>query len=93
MEVFWQRGSISIREVREALPTPRPAYTSSLTFARIAQAEHALGNQEAAAHAHTEVEKGYTAAVNELPQVQGLTAEQRQTLESKLEQLRVPSHN
>ena len=59
-----------------------------LTFARIAQAEHVLGNQEAADHAHTEVAKGYTAAVNELSQVQGLTIEQRHALEAKLDQLR-----
>jgi predicted transcriptional regulator len=31
MEVFWERGSISIREVQEALPAPRPAYTSVQT--------------------------------------------------------------
>ena len=31
MEVFWQRGRISIREVLEALPAPRPAYTSVQT--------------------------------------------------------------
>ena len=31
MEVFWQRGNISIREVQEALPAPRPAYTSVQT--------------------------------------------------------------
>jgi predicted transcriptional regulator len=29
--VLWQRGRISIREVQEALATPRPAYTSVQT--------------------------------------------------------------
>jgi predicted transcriptional regulator len=31
METFWSRGACSIREVQEAFPEPRPAYTTVQT--------------------------------------------------------------
>ena len=31
MEVFWQRGACAVREVQEAFPEPRPAYTTIQT--------------------------------------------------------------
>ena len=27
MDIFWERGGLSVREVHDALPAPRPAYT------------------------------------------------------------------
>ena len=31
MEVFWQRGACAVREIQEAFPEPRPAYTTIQT--------------------------------------------------------------
>ncbi len=31
MDVFWERGACSVREVQEAFPEPRPAYTTIQT--------------------------------------------------------------
>ena len=32
MDIFWERGGLSVREVHEALPSPRPAYTTIQTL-------------------------------------------------------------
>src|SRR6058998_1372366 len=31
MEVFWERGACAVREIQEAFPEPRPAYTTIQT--------------------------------------------------------------
>jgi BlaI family transcriptional regulator, penicillinase repressor len=52
MEVFWQRGSISIREVQEALPLPRPAYTSVQTTIYRLEAKDAVRRVRKIGNAH-----------------------------------------
>lgn len=32
MDIFWERGGLSVRDVHEALPPPRPAYTTVQTL-------------------------------------------------------------
>jgi BlaI family penicillinase repressor len=32
MDIFWERGGLSVREVHDALPAPRPAYTTVQTL-------------------------------------------------------------
>jgi predicted transcriptional regulator len=59
MEVFWQRGSISIREVQEALPSPRPAYTSVQTTIYRLEAKNAVRRVRKIGNAHI-----FEAAVN-----------------------------
>jgi len=52
MEVFWQRGSISIREVQEALPAPQPAYTSIQTTIYRLEAKDAVRRVRKIGNAH-----------------------------------------
>jgi len=52
MEVFWQRGSISIREVQESLPAPRPAYTSVQTTIYRLEAKDAVRRVRKIGNAH-----------------------------------------
>ena len=52
MEVFWQRGSVSIREVQEALPAPRPAYTSVQTTIYRLEAKEAVRRVRKIGNAH-----------------------------------------
>jgi len=59
MEVFWQRGRISIREVQEALPLPRPAYTSVQTTIYRLEAKDAVRRVRKIGNAHI-----FEAAVN-----------------------------
>lgn len=59
MEVLWQRGSISIREVQEALPSPRPAYTSVQTTIYRLEAKQAVRRVRKIGNAHI-----FEAAVN-----------------------------
>ncbi len=59
MEVFWQRGRISIREVQEALPLPRPAYTSVQTTIYRLEAKEAVRRVRKIGNAHI-----FEAAVN-----------------------------
>lgn len=42
MEVFWTRGACSVREVQEAFPEPRPAYTTIQTTVYRMETKHAL---------------------------------------------------
>ncbi len=59
MEVLWQRGSISIREVQEALPSPRSAYTSVQTTIYRLEAKGAVRRVRKIGNAHI-----FEAAVN-----------------------------
>jgi BlaI family transcriptional regulator, penicillinase repressor len=59
MEVFWQRGRISIREVQEALPLPPPAYTSVQTTIYRLEAKDAVRRVRKIGNAHI-----FEAAVN-----------------------------
>ncbi len=52
MEVFWERGSISIREVQEALPAPQPAYTSVQTTIYRLEAKAAVRRVRKIGNAH-----------------------------------------
>ena len=52
MEVFWQRGRISIREVQEAMPSPRPAYTSVQTTIYRLEAKDAVRRVRKIGNAH-----------------------------------------
>jgi BlaI family penicillinase repressor len=52
MEVFWQRGNISIREVQEALLAPRPAYTSVQTTIYRLEAKGAVRRVRKIGNAH-----------------------------------------
>lgn len=59
MEILWDRGSISIREVQEALPAPRPAYTSVQTTIYRLEAKQAVRRVRKIGNAHI-----FEAAVN-----------------------------
>jgi predicted transcriptional regulator len=42
LEALWTRGKASIREIHEAFPPPRPAYTTVQTIVYRMEAKHAL---------------------------------------------------
>ncbi|MGH9575780.1 MAG: BlaI/MecI/CopY family transcriptional regulator [Candidatus Acidiferrales bacterium] len=42
LEALWTRGSASIREIQEAFPDPRPAYTTVQTIVYRMEAKHTL---------------------------------------------------
>jgi len=42
LEALWARGKASIREVQEAFPEPRPAYTTIQTIVYRMETKHAL---------------------------------------------------
>jgi predicted transcriptional regulator len=52
MEAFWQRGNIAIREVQEALPAPRAAYTSVQTTIYRLEAKDAVRRVRKIGNAH-----------------------------------------
>src|SRR5579871_4763028 len=53
MKVFWDRGSLSIREVQEAFPeTNRPAYTTVQTTIYRLEAKHAVRRVKKISNAH-----------------------------------------
>jgi predicted transcriptional regulator len=52
MEVLWQRGRISIREVQEALSAPQPAYTSVQTTIYRLETKHAVRRVRKIGNAH-----------------------------------------
>ncbi len=52
MEILWTRGNVSIREVQEALPAPRPAYTSVQTTIYRLEAKHAVRRIRKIGNAH-----------------------------------------
>ncbi len=67
MEVFWQRGSISIREVQEALPSPRPAYSSVQTTIYRLETKNAVRRVRKIGNAHI-----FEAAINRSTAHRGL---------------------
>jgi len=67
LNVLWERGPSTVREVREALPVePKPAYTTVLTMMRLMQEKGYLTRSEAA-RAHV-----YQARLREQPVKRGL---------------------
>lgn len=42
MDLFWERGGLSVREIHDALPSPRPAYTTVQTLIGRLEAKGAL---------------------------------------------------
>lgn len=52
MEVLWQRGRVSIREIQESLPEPLPAYTTVQTMVYRLEAKHALRRVRKIGNAH-----------------------------------------
>jgi predicted transcriptional regulator len=42
MDIFWERGGLSVREVHRALPAPHPAYTTVQTLIGRLEAKGAL---------------------------------------------------
>jgi BlaI family penicillinase repressor len=59
MEAFWERGRISIREVQEALPSPRPGYTTVQTTIYRLEIKQAVRRVRKIGNAHI-----FEAAVN-----------------------------
>lgn len=52
LEVLWARGHASIREIQEAFPEPRPAYTTIQTTAYRLEAKRALRRVRKIGNAH-----------------------------------------
>ncbi len=52
LEALWARGSASIREVQEAFPEPRPAYTTIQTTVYRLEAKHAVRRVRKISNAH-----------------------------------------
>jgi len=46
LEALWSRGKASIREIHEAFPPPRPAYTTVQTIVYRMEAKHALRRRD-----------------------------------------------
>ena len=52
LEALWTRGSASVREVQEAFPDPRPAYTTIQTTVYRLEAEGAVRRIRKVSNAH-----------------------------------------
>jgi predicted transcriptional regulator len=52
LEVLWARGNASIREVQEAFPKPRPAYTTIQTTVYRLEAKGAVNRVRKISNAH-----------------------------------------
>jgi predicted transcriptional regulator len=52
LEVFWERGDASIREVQQAFPEPRPAYTTIQTTVYRMEARGVLRRVRKVSNAH-----------------------------------------
>ena len=52
LEVLWQHGKASIREIQEAFPEPRPAYTTVQTTVYRLEAKHAVRRVKKISNAH-----------------------------------------
>jgi len=52
LEVLWARGNGSIREIQEAFPEPRPAYTTIQTTVYRLEAKHAVRRARKISNAH-----------------------------------------
>jgi BlaI family transcriptional regulator, penicillinase repressor len=52
LEVLWNRGNASIREIQEAFPAPRPAYTTVQTTVYRMETKHAVRRVRKISNAH-----------------------------------------
>lgn len=52
MDIFWERGGLSVREVHDALPPPHPAYTTTQTLIGRLEAKGALKRTRKIGNAH-----------------------------------------
>jgi predicted transcriptional regulator len=52
LEVLWAHGKASIREIQEAFPEPRPAYTTIQTTVYRLEAKHAVRRVRKISNAH-----------------------------------------
>jgi BlaI family penicillinase repressor len=52
MDIFWERGGLSVREVHDALPAPRPAYTTIQTLIGRLEAKGALRRTRKIGNSH-----------------------------------------
>ena len=52
LEVLWARGNASIREIQEAFPAPRPAYTTIQTTVYRLEAKKAVRRAKGQQRAH-----------------------------------------
>ena len=52
LEALWAQGKASIREVQEAFPEPRPAYTTIQTMVYRLEAKHAVRRVRKIGNAH-----------------------------------------
>ena len=52
LEVLWARGNASIREIQEAFPAPRPAYTTIQTTVYRLEAKKAVRRARKVSNAH-----------------------------------------
>jgi predicted transcriptional regulator len=52
LEVFWSRGRVSIREIQQAFPEPRPAYTTIQTTVYRMEARRVLRRVRKIGNAH-----------------------------------------
>src|SRR6185295_9117317 len=52
LEALWAHGKASIREVQEAFPEPRPAYTTIQTMVYRLEAKHAVRRVRKIGNAH-----------------------------------------
>jgi BlaI family penicillinase repressor len=52
LEILWQRGNASIREVQEAFPEPRPAYTTIQTTVYRLEGKKAVRRTRKISNAH-----------------------------------------
>ena len=52
LEALWARGNASIREIQEAFPEPRPAYTTIQTTVYRMEAKHAVRRVRKISNAH-----------------------------------------
>ena len=52
LEIFWERGNASIREIQEAFPEPRPAYTTIQTMVYRLETKEAVRRVRKVSNAH-----------------------------------------
>ena len=52
LEILWERGNASIREIQEAFPEPRPAYTTVQTMVYRLEAKDAVRRARKIGNAH-----------------------------------------
>src|SRR5262244_3030091 len=52
LEILWERGNASIREIQEAFPEPRPAYTTIQTTVYRLETKNAVRRARKISNAH-----------------------------------------